>query len=175
MVKTSYQVDAQKRFERAVRSAHAAVGSLKTPLTLIANDFYKSQKAIFQLKGPGQYPDIKEATKAAKKRNKVPEYPILMGINTKGHSRGTLARSTLSKNDENAIFNLEETKVTIGTKVFYGRFHQFGTGTIPMRKFLFVGPEAAINAADPILSGRLERWTGILSQYVIAKLKLVGD
>ena len=53
----------------------------------------------------------------------------------------------------------------IGSNVPYFKYHQRGTGRMPMRKALFIGPESTQwGTADT--TGRLDRWQKILAAYV---------
>jgi transposase len=58
----------------------------------------------------------------------------------------------------------------MGTKVPYGKYLQLGTKKMPMRKFLFIGPEAGRFGTDRT-RGRLERWVGIIETDVSRRLK----
>ena len=64
----SYSVDNDRRFRDAIKAAAEQIGDLTIPLTLISQDFYKSERAIFSLNGPGQYPPISPRYAKAKLR-----------------------------------------------------------------------------------------------------------
>ena len=64
----SYSVENDREFAAAVKNAIKEAGDLRAPFRLIANDFYVSQKAIFNLKSAGGYPDFKGA-KIGERRN----------------------------------------------------------------------------------------------------------
>jgi phage gpG-like protein len=104
-----------------------------------AADFYKDQKRIFKLKGPGQYPDLsttpyffklKPADQSPKRKYKRFEggykswkkyyygfeYPILFAT-------GRLASSLLSDSDADAIKYVDKKDFVIGTKVPYAAYH----------------------------------------------------
>ena len=67
---TSYNVENDKLFQRNIDRALKELSDLRTPFKMIANDFYKSEMAIFKLQGPGKYPDFKsEKSKKAKKKD----------------------------------------------------------------------------------------------------------
>lgn len=145
------------------------VKDLTIPLTLISKDFYKSEAAIFNLGGPGQYPDLKEKTKIQKQKQVGFVYPILK-------RSGALAKSMLNPTDGNAInFIANKNTLVLGTRVQYGVFHQSDSARkkIPLRKFLFIGPEAA-QFANSEQQGRLERWLGIMNGYVLQRLAQLG-
>jgi phage gpG-like protein len=164
---TSYKVDNDKKFSKAIDKASKKVADLRLPLALISKDFYRSEKAIFQLGGPGQYEDLAQSTIDAKERDGQPIYPILMGI---GRGRGRLAESVTNPRSPDAINQIiNKRTLLIGTEVEYGVYHQSDKprSKIPLRKFLFIGPESRFANNDQ--KGRLSRWTNILSAYVVKK------
>ena len=167
-VVTSYEVDNDKAFQRAIERAKRAVDDLTVPLTLITKDFYRSEKAIFQLQSPGQYPDLARSTKKARARAGVSVYPILMGMGT---SRGKLAKS-LTEPDSPDAYNqiINKRTLFIGTQVEYGIYHQSDAprSKIPLRKFLFIGPESKFANSDQ--QGRVGRWLNIMNDFVLKKL-----
>lgn len=161
----SYSADNDKKFREAVARAGAAVKDLTIPLTLISKDFYKSEMAIFQLQGPGQYPDLADSTKKQKLKLTGEIYPIL-------RRSGALERSVTDPTDSQAINQIVGGyQLIIGTRVPYAAFHQSDQPRkkIPLRKFLFIGPEAPRFALSEQV-GRLERWLGILDSFMEQKL-----
>lgn len=169
----TYDVDPDKAFENALERAKKQVQDLRLPLTQISQDFYKSQKAIFQLKGPGQYPDLapdgpgKSNYKARKKKIWGFIYPIL-------RASGKLEKSVTKPTDSEAINQIiNKDTLIIGTKVDYGKFHQLGGPKIPQRKFLFIGPEAPSVAKGP-LAGRAERWLNTINAFVLKTMEKEG-
>lgn len=166
----SYSIDNDKRFRNAIDRAKREISDLTIPLRQIGDDFYKSEQVIFDLKSPGQYPDLSEKYKIAKKKKAGFVYPILKRT-------GRLAESVLAPDAPDAIFNIiDKDTLIIGTKVPYGVYHQSDDPRkkIPLRKFLFIGPEAPRFAFGP-LQGRAERWLNILNSFVLAKAGLVGE
>lgn len=168
---TSYEVDNDKAFEKAINRAREAVGDLTLPFNLISDDFYKSQAAIFNLKSPGQYPDFgginptperTEKAKKAKQRRAGFIYPLLVGREQR------IKQSTTRPDHPEAINKIDKGRVlVIGTTVPYAVYHQSDDGrtVMPQRKFLFIGPEAP-KFANSQQQGRLERWLRILQDYV---------
>lgn len=168
MAFTSYEIKNDVLFERALERAASVTTDLTLPLTQIAQDFYKSEKAIFKLKGPGQYPDIKPATKNVKFRDFGFRYPILKRT-------GRLEKSVTTPSSPDSIFRIVKKRTLfLGTSVPYGVFHQSDDPRtiIPLRKFLFIGPEAKKFARGPT-AGRPGRWLNILNQHVLKKLESV--
>ena len=167
----SYSVDNDRTFREALKKAAEQIGDLTIPLTLISQDFYKSERAIFDLQGPGQYPPISPRYAKAKLRRYGFIYPLLK-------ASGRLATSMLDPTDSEAINFIDQggTRLTIGTQVPYGVYPQSDEprSKQPLRKFLFIGPEA-IQFATSEQMGRLQRWLGIINDYTAKKLQLMGE
>lgn len=172
MISTSYSVDNDRRFRLALKRAADSLDDLRLPFTLILADFYKSEQAIFKLKSPGQYPDYVggEKSRYAKAKEKALgfRYPLLVRT-------GKLAASLLSKDAAGAVGIVGPTQLVIGTTVEYGIYHQSDAPRkkIPLRKFLFIGPEAPRFATSE-QQGRLERWANILNDYTYKMMKRSG-
>lgn len=167
---TSYEVDNDKRFRDAIARAKKGVSDLTIPLTLISKDFFKSNKAIWGLKGPGGYPDLSDAYKKRKLAKYKFIYPILK-------ANGALESSMTNPNDPNSVNEIiNKAMLIVGTKVKYGIYHQSDAprSKIPLRKFLFIGPEAS-QFATSNFSGRPERWLNIINSFVLTKLGEVGE
>lgn len=167
---TSYSVDNDRAFRNAVDEARKQVGDLIVPLTLISRDWYRSERAIFTLKGPGQYPDLAPSTKRQKMAKGKSVYPIL-------RDTGHLESSLLNPNDPNAIQLIaNKSTLIIGTRLNYLAYHQSdgARNKLPLRKALFIGPEAKqFNVGDQV--GRLDRWMKILKDYVTQKSEIMGE
>lgn len=190
---TSYVVDNDRKFRDAIQRAIEATGDLRVPFGQILKDFYKSERAIFSLKGPGQYPPFKHSVRATSlskaltgvkrgqqfdvdkspyQREKIKhvgfDYPLLVRT-------GSLAASLLSADAKGSVANIGPTQLIIGTTIEYGIYHQSDKPrkTLPLRKFLFIGPEAPQFATSD-MQGRPERWMNILNDYVLAKAKASG-
>ena len=191
----SYNVVNDQQFNASVKAALKEVSNLKAPFRLIANDFYISQKAIFKLKSAGGYPDF-EGPKIGQKR-KGPldpsrETPTRRAIPAsfdgytpyqyykeketrmaRGYPllkrKGALEAATTTSTSPDSILIIENTEMEIGTDLPYANFHQEGTKRMPMRKFLFIGPESRLSDGDgkQSLSGRLGRWTRIIESHVL--------
>lgn len=170
---TSYLVDNDRIFRDAVKRALETASDLRIPFTLILSDFYRSERAIFSLKSPGQYPDYKNGgpeSRYAKLKNKEVgfKYPLLV-------RKGALAASLLSPGANGSIAEITPTSLTIGTQIPYGIYHQSDEprSKIPLRKFLFIGPEASQFATSD-QQGRPERWLNIMNDFVLAKMRQSG-
>ena len=168
----SYEVENDKEFQAAINKAIKQIGSLKTPFKLISRDFYKSQ-TMFDLnrKSAGSYPDFKTEDSREQKENAVGfQYPLLVRT-------GKLMRSMTRPDGEGSINKITHTEVIIGTEVknkkgyLYPAVHQYGSKHVPMRKFLFIGPEAKRYATSRQM-GRLKRWLGYIEAHVSKKLEI---
>ncbi len=167
---TSYSVDNDQKFRNALKAASKTVEDFRIPFSLILADFYKSQQAIFKLGSAGQYPDFKnggEHSKYAIAKQKAVgfKYPLLV-------RSGRLAASLLGPNNAGSVAVITSLSLSIGTNIPYGIFHQSDNprSKIPLRKFLFIGPEAKRYATSDQV-GRLDRWTKIIGDHVASIAK----
>lgn len=182
---TSYEIENDKKLARALSRASKVITNLETPLKQIAADFRKSRKAIFALQSAGQYPDLssrpmnafwekdpklrRAAWRGGSKSYKYAKYgfayPILKAT-------GRLEKSLTDRNSPDHIEDINIDEMKIGTKVEYGIFHQEGTSRIPIRKFLFIGPEAPRFAKGDALKGFPERALNTLNSYILRQTGL---
>jgi phage gpG-like protein len=154
------------KFRATLKKAADKVSDLSFAMGEIARDFYKSEKAIFQLKSPGGYPDLAESTKRQKKRLGVPLYPILK-------RSGKLEASVTSPSAPGSHLKIGKTFVEIGSTIPYANFHNsdLPRRKIPQRKFFFLGPESRQFGANRAFGGRPVRWKNIVEGYVKAELE----
>ena len=75
-----------------------------------ASDFYKDEKRIFSLKGPGEYDDLSPKYKKYKEKKKGNAYPILL-------YDGDLAKSLLRRNAPGSILTIEKDGFKINEKI----------------------------------------------------------
>ena len=118
-------VKAYKAFEiSGVREIHAKLEQARRSVFLdmrplfeiLASDFYKDEKRIFQLKSKGKYQDLSKKYKERKRKKYGFIYPILFAT-------GRLARSLLSRNTRDSVNIITPKHMIIGTKVPYAIFH----------------------------------------------------
>lgn len=170
-------VDNDKRFKNALAEASKVSQDLRVPFGLILSDFYKSQQAIFKLKGPGKYPPFKGPKdpktgltryQAAKIKKVGFDYPLLV-------RSGALAASLLGPNNSGSISLITKLTLAFGTSIKYGIYHQSDAPRkkLPLRKFLFIGPEAPSFASSE-QAGRLQRWNGYLEDHIARTIKKAG-
>lgn len=164
MFGASYSIENDKQFAAEIEKAIGLVGNLRVAFGLIARDWFKSNKAQFTLKGSGGYKPL-SARYAAQKLRDVGQKPILVRT-------GKLRDSVTEHGSSDSVLQISETALILGTRVPYGIYHQSDAPRkiIPLRKFLFIGPEAPRTAPSSI-TGRLERWTSILLAETARKLK----
>jgi phage gpG-like protein len=169
---TSYEIDNDRKFRNAIARASEVTDDLRVPFGLILRDFYKSEGAIFKLQGPGKYPPFqghKDADgltryQAYKRKRFGFDYPLLVAT-------GRLANSLLGPSNPGSISKITKLSLTFGTSVPYGVYHQSDEPRhrMPLRKFLFIGPEAPSFATSEQM-GRAERWLNIMNDYVLKQI-----
>lgn len=181
---TSYEVVNDERVASALRRAAQVSSDLKVPFAMIARDFQKSRKAIFALSSAGQYPDLStkpffawwekddnlrrqydEGYKEYKKAKFGFSYPILKAT-------GRLEKSVTDRSDPENITTIGPLMLEMGTRTPYAVYHQSDEprSRIPLRKFLFVGPESK-KFANSEISGFPERVLNTLNSFVLRQLK----
>lgn len=167
----NYNLENEKQFSSTIRKALSKLDDLSWPLGQIANDFYKSERAIFQLKSKGGYVDLGPRYKVVKLKKVGFLYPILK-------SSGRLEKSVTQRGAPDSILSVGKRILLIGTSVPYGIYHNSDKprSRIPQRKFMFIGPESrAFQAKDrQNKGGRITRWTKILEGYTTRVLEARG-
>lgn len=175
---TSYVVDNDKKFRNAIAEASKVSQDLRVPFGLILRDFYRSEQAIFKLKSAGRYPPFKGEKNPATGRTRYQDakikkvgfdYPLLVRT-------GALAASLLGPSNPGSISKITNLSLVFGTSVKYGIYHQSDEprSKIPLRKFLFIGPEAS-RFANSDQMGRAERWLGYIGDHIAREArKAVG-
>lgn len=153
-----FQVDPDRRFQAAVLEAIKKTGDLTEPFILITKRWFKANRAIFTLKGPGKYTDLSPGYKLQKQKRVGFIYPIL-------RYSGLLEASITNPDDANAInLIVNKTTLILGTKVSYAGFHQFGTKKMPARPPLLVG---VANSGDDANEREIEQWKNILNLHIL--------
>lgn len=164
-----FVIENEKAFKASLDRLGAVTSDFRIPFMIIASDFYRSQRKLFKLAGPGLYDRLggKNASSTkSKKAEKQKErtvgfaYPVLVG------KTQNLSRSTLTNSHRFSHFKLTKRELEIGTKIPYGKFHQFGTKHIPIRKFIFIDGGPADRSKDSSISGRRERWINIVEDHI---------
>lgn len=176
MIKVDYGVANAARFNEVIANAKAAIGDLTIPLTLIAKDWYRGNRAMFLLKGPGQWTDLADGTnhgrtnyKAAKLRKWGFVYPILK-------ASGALESSLTNPTDANTISQIiNKDTLILGTRLPYAAALNFGYAArnLPPRPFMAIRPESG-NARDET-QGQMERWVGYIAAHVANVLQAAAE
>lgn len=159
-----YAFDPDGAFQKKLNDAFKATGDLTIPLTLIAREWFQSNKSIFALKGKGRYTDLSPKYKKAKQRRYGFVYPILM-------ASGRLMASITSPPGADSInYIINKNTLVLGTKVPYAIYHQSQEprSKMPYRPFLFVGVEQI--APHDIKQNRLKNWIKIIDSYLDQKI-----
>lgn len=164
VISASYYIENDADFKAALNDAATKVSDLRIAFKLIQNDWMKANQAQFSLKGSGQYPPL-SPTYAARKAITHPGAPILV-------RSGRLRDSMTKKGTADTISEIGRLNMVLGTRVPYGIYHQNDAprSKMPLRKFLFIGPDGPANA-DGRTRGKLERWLGIIAGEIERQLK----
>lgn len=198
MVVTSYVLENDKRFRQMLSNASEVCKDLRVPFGLISRDFYRSELAIFKLKGPGLYPpfthkgetfrvqfkqagvgvqrlspkkqyDTEQTPYQRRKLKKFGfDYPLLVAT-------GAMAAAITNPNARGSVNLIGQMQMVLGVDgnvIKYAKYHQSDDPRqkIPLRKFIFIGPEAPQFATSD-QQGRLERWLNIVNDYVSKTLQ----
>ncbi len=193
---TSYVLENDREFAATLKDAAEIVEDFRIPFGLISRDFYKSEKAIFGLKSPGQYPAFKgsggsvQASSLGKSRGDTRYRRTVYNVSEGGKSpyqkrklkkygfdypllvaSGRLAASITQPNAPGSVNIITKLSLTIGTTVPYGIYHQSDEprSKMPLRKFVFIGPEAPRFATSDQM-GRLQRWIGYVEDHYYKEL-----
>jgi len=166
---SSYIVENDREFKRQLDRLSELTNNFKVPFSLIAMDFYRSERMIFSLKSAGLYPELAQSTIDQKERllGKGNAWPILFRT-------GRLAKSLLSSSAAEADYFLGRQELILGTTVPYAKYHQSDEPRtrLPQRKVVFIdgGPLERSKGANK--SGRRERWENIIFNYIQQLIKL---
>lgn len=156
------KVDPGNKLRKAIREAATKVGDLTIPLTLISQQWFKSNRAIFSLKSSRKYIDLSAPYKKAKKRDVGFVYPILK-------RSGALEKSITDPSDKNAVsYIINKLALAVGTSVAtengvpYAAIINEGRGSQPQRPVVLFGNE---QVAPAQLSKRVAGWRKTLLDY----------
>jgi phage gpG-like protein len=163
---TSYIVENDEAFRRALDRLALATNDFRIPFGLIAKEFYRGNKKIFSLKSPGKYPDLSEKYKKTKKRQVGFIYPIMV-------KTGRLASSLVNANDPETVRVITKQNLLLGTDVPYTKFHQSDRPRtkIPLRKVVFIDGGPLETSKGAKTSGRRQAWLNIINQYILDNIE----
>ena len=149
-------VDPNRELRRSLLEAAQKVGDLTIPLNLISREWFKSNRAIFSLKGPGKYVDLTALYKERKRKSEGFIYPILK-------RSGRLEKSITDPTDPEAVsYIINKISLALGTTTPYAVYHHEGAGNNPVRPVVLFGNE---QVAPQALNKRVEIWRRILMDY----------
>lgn len=131
-----FETEALNSIYKKIEELSNSLGDLRPLYEQLASDFYKDEKRIFQLRGPGQYEDLDPDYQEAKERKWGYIYPILF-------ASGRLAASLLSRRGMNSVAIIEKMNFEIGTSVRYAVYHHSTKprSRLPRRPLWFFGED----------------------------------
>lgn len=133
-----HKVD-KRRFERKLQKMIRAGKDFSPAFHTIGRMFRQSRRTIFDLKGPGGYPDFKsERSRQQKIRQVGFDYPLLFRT-------GQLMRSITDISHKHNVTIIQKKAFAFGTNLPYAKYHNSDKTPrrkIPQRKFIFWGVEA---------------------------------
>jgi len=164
MAEVSISVRGVKELNQLLQEAINRAKNLRPAFISMAIDFYKSNREILLLKGPGQYQDLEEATKRQKRRLGYKVYPILKRT-------GRLLNSVTKKTSPDTVFRMTGTTLTLGSNVPYGEYHQSPKtrSVIPYRPFVI--NSGVRGGRSRLWESRKFRWMRILTRYIIKAIR----
>lgn len=159
------------RFERKLRRLLKASDDFSPAFGTIGMMFRQSRKTIFDLKGPGGYPDFKtEKSKQQKIRETGFAYPLLFRY-------GQLRDSIINTSNPYNISIIKKKTFAFGTKLPYAKYHNSDKTPrrkIPQRKFIFWGAESRkfqnLTEETRTFQGRA---VAILKDYIVRSAEAV--
>ena len=179
---TSYIVENDEAFRRALDRLALATNDFRIPFGLIAKEFYRGNKKIFSLKSPGKYPPLggltpnapsgfgsqskRERAETLKERQVGFIYPIMV-------KTGRLASSLVNANDPETVRVITKQNLLLGTDVPYTKFHQSDKPRtkIPLRKVVFIDGGPLETSKGAKTSGRRQAWLNIINQYILDNIE----
>jgi len=138
---------------------------VKPALIAVRDDWYKENRTLFTLQGPGKFTDLKDSTKKAKIRQFGTPYPILLARN------GRIQSGLTEKESEYTVNELTDDSLTMGVKgILYAIFQQKGTSKMEKHPFIFNSQQHG----DQWTNQR-DRWVKIFTHYQARRLQIMGE
>jgi hypothetical protein len=159
-LKTTIKVDPSGQFRDNFREKLARVKDLRIPLELIRESWFKGNRSIFALSGPGRYVDLSASYKRQKRRQVGFVYPIL-------RKSGLLEAALTEPGNTNSISQLIGKKsldLGVTESIRYFGYVHFGTRKMKARPYILLGAE---QVSPPDLNRRVEAWQKLIQDYVI--------
>lgn len=137
----SYDIDADKKFRKAIFAAIKSGLDLSFSMGESARIIKKESTKNFILKGSGKYEPLRPKY-FRRKMILAPGTPILTGVKRDGGQSGKMKRSIIGKTGD-SIIEIGKNTLVVGTKAVsrknapYPKFVQEGTKKMASRQFLF--------------------------------------
>lgn len=170
------QVDPNGEIRNALQRAKTAGVNLTVPFTLISKSWFRANRSIFALSGPGKYPDLGGFNPGAPawKNSKVTKrtYAKFKKLNEFGfvyplmRANGRIEDSITNPVGTDSInLIVNKTALYLGTRVPYAIFHQSSAPrtTLPFRPVVFLGVE---QTAPTEVRNESTRWVNIIDDYI---------
>jgi hypothetical protein len=161
-------------FQRIFKETADRVKYMKPALMSIRDDWYRENRTLFKLRGPGKFTDLKDSTKRQKIRaaadGKItgltrPPYPILLARN------GRIQSGLTDKASQYTVNEVTDTSLTVGIKgEDYFLYQQKGTTRMARHPFIF---KSRADGDDQWTNQR-DRWVKILLGYQARRLAAMG-
>ncbi len=142
--------------QAVIQKAREEINDLTIPFKLIAQSWFKTNRALLDLKSPGKYEDLSPKYKIQKVRKWGFVYPILK-------ASGRLLGSITTPGAESINLVINKRTLLLGSTVPYGIYHQLGTKNMPARPWILVGTE---QTAPAELNRRKDAWILLINDYV---------
>lgn len=129
--------DPVKKLGRDFNELRASLKDMRPLFETFAADFYKDEKRIFSLKGPGKYTELTDEYEIQKFMTHGFIYPILFAT-------GRLASSLLRRNGAESVLSIKKQTFMIGTSTPYAVYHHSLEGSrpiMPRRPVYFYGKD----------------------------------
>lgn len=154
--------------------AYDSVSDLRPVLTLIRESWFKGNRAIFALKGPGKFADLTAKYKKRKQLQLGFVYPILK---RRGLASTDSLESALtvpdSKHSIARIIGKFSLYVGVNESNDIFRYLYEGTSKMKARPYIFVGAEQTM-PSNYELNNRAKAWNKLIVDYVMQHGRLNG-
>ena len=146
-----------KKLGRNFDQLRASLQDMRPLFETFASDFYKDEKRIFALKGPGKYTELTDEYEIRKFMAHGFIYPILFAT-------GRLANSLLSRGSSESVLVIKKQEFRIGTTTPYAVYHHSKESRtiIPRRPVYFFGKDNPQQTA---------RWHRLVKVYIDKQIK----
>lgn len=157
-----WSIDNAEAFQKQIERLGKATSDFRIPFTSIMRDFHKSNRILFNLKGPGLYQDLSPQYKKVKEKRQGSAYPILVG------QTGNLSKSVLGPKNLGSIATVRRQELLMGSSIGYGVYHNSDKprNKMPLRKFIFIDGGPGDKSRSSGVNGRRERWTSIVDSHI---------